>query len=137
MEDFFVLTENDSTKENILEANELITAVLIPPVKNDTKSYYIKQGTRESHDWALADVAVVMEVSGNRCRKAEIALGAAAPVPVKAADAANFLKGKEINESNAASAGEMAMKGATPLTKNAYKVPLFKAIITRAILKTV
>jgi xanthine dehydrogenase YagS FAD-binding subunit len=137
MEDFFVLPENDSSKENVLNENELITAVIIPPVKSNTRSYYIKQGTRESHDWAIADVAFVAEVSGQTCKNAEIVLGAAAPIPVKAKEAAKYISGKELNDSNAASAGEMAMKEATPLAKNAYKVPLFKAIIKRAILKTV
>jgi xanthine dehydrogenase YagS FAD-binding subunit len=137
MEDFFVHPEKDSRTENILKANELISAVIIPATGANTKSYYIKQGARESHDWALADVAVVAEMSGNRCKKAEIALGAAAPVPIKAKAAADSLNGKEINEASAVNAGEIAMKDATPLAHNAYKVPLFKTIIKRAILKTV
>jgi xanthine dehydrogenase YagS FAD-binding subunit len=52
-------------------------------------------------------------------------------------EAADQLKGKDINEENAKTAGELAMKNATPLAKNAYKVPLFKNIIKRAILKTI
>jgi len=137
MEDFFVHPSKDSRTENVLNANEMITAVILPAVNEQIRSYYIKQGARESHDWAMADVAVVMELSGNRCKKAAIVLGAAAPVPIKARDAANSLIGKELNESIAASAGETAMKDATPLAKNGYKVPVFKAIIKRAILKTV
>ncbi len=137
MEDFFVHPEVDSRTENILNADEIITAVMVPPVSPATKSYYIKQGARESHDWAIADVAVVAEVSGNNCKKAEIVLGAAAPVPLKSKEAAAYISGKTINDSNAAEAGEIAMKGATPLAHNAYKVPIFKAIIKRAILKTV
>jgi len=137
MEDFFVHPSVDSRTENVLNANEMITAVMVPPVDENTKSYYIKQGARESHDWAMADVAVVAEISGNRCKKAEIALGAAAPVPIKAKDAADSLSGAVINESSASKAGEIAMKDATPLAKNGYKVPMFKTIIKRAILKTV
>lgn len=137
IEDFFVHPEVDSRTENILNADELITAVIVPPVNENTKSYYIKQGARESHDWAIADVAVVTEISGDKIRKAEIALGAAAPVPLKSKEAAEFLIGKTANESNATRAGEITMKGATPLAHNAYKVPIFKAIVKRAILKTV
>lgn len=137
MEDFFVHPSQDSRTENVLKANELITAVIVPAVNENTKSYYIKQGARESHDWALADVAVVAEINGTRCKKAEIALGAASPIPIKAKAAADSLNGKEINEASAVNAGEIAMKNATPLANNAYKVPLFKTIIKRAILKTV
>jgi xanthine dehydrogenase YagS FAD-binding subunit len=137
MEEFFVHPETDSRTENILASNELITAVTIPAVNENIRSFYIKQGARESHDWAIADVAVVMEMSGGLCENAEIVLGAAAPVPVKADDAAKKLKGKSINESVAASAGKASVKGATPLTNNAYKVPIFRSIVKRAILKAV
>lgn len=135
MEKFFVRPEEDIRKETILEPKELITAVIIPPVTADTRSYYIKQGIKESHDWPLADTAVVMELSGITCKNAVIVIGAAAPVPLKLETASQVLTGKIVNEESATVAAEASMKGASPLAKNGYKVPLFKAIIKRAILK--
>lgn len=137
MDDFFVLPGDDSRKETILATNELITAVIIPPPGKKTVSYYIKQGARESHDWPLADVAVVMDVSGTTCKDAVVVLGAAAPVPIKSKAAAEAMIGQTISESTASSAGEASMKNATPLAKNAYKVPIFKSIVKRAIMATV
>jgi xanthine dehydrogenase YagS FAD-binding subunit len=134
MDEFFVLPGDDSSRETVLEASDLITAVLLPPVNNNTKSYYIKQGYKESHDWAVADVAVVMEMNGKTCKNATVVLGAAAPVPLKSKTAADALKGKTISEEVAAAAGEASMQGATPLAKNEYKVPLFKAIVKRAVM---
>lgn len=136
MQDFFVSPGDDSSKECILESNELITAVIVPPVSSKTKSFYIKQGARESYDWAIADVAVVLQMSGRNCKNAVVALGAAAPVPIVSDAASAALKGKEITEQSAEESAEASMKGATPLSKNAYKVPLFKAIVKRAILQT-
>jgi xanthine dehydrogenase YagS FAD-binding subunit len=132
--EFFITPGDDSSRENILESNELITAVILPPVTNQTRSYYIKQGARESHDWALADVAVVAEMSGNTCKSAFIALGAAAPIPILSKSAANVLINKSVNESTAKAAAEASMNRATPLSENAYKVPMFKAIVKRAVL---
>lgn len=137
IDQFFVDPDTDSRQENILKAGELITAVKLPPAGPNVKSYYLKQGARESHDWAIADVAIVAEMSGKRCKKAEIVLGAAAPVPLKAAEAARSLEGKIFDEATAKAAGELSMKGATPLSGNAYKVPVFNTIVKRAILKTV
>lgn len=137
MEKFFIHPETDSRTENALTSNELITGIIIPPVNGNTKSYYIKQGARESHDWAIADVAIVTEMSGGKCQNAEVVLGAAAPVPIKVQAAAKLLKGKVLDEAAAKSAGEAAMKDATPLAGNAYKVPIFKTIVKRAILKSV
>jgi xanthine dehydrogenase YagS FAD-binding subunit len=137
LDEFFVHPETDSRTENVLKSDEMITALIIPPVKNNVKSSYIKHGARESHDWAIADVAVVMELSGNKCKHAEIALGAAAPIPFTSKEAGSVLKGAVINEKIAESAAEASMKGATPLSGNGYKVPVFKAIIKRAILQNV
>jgi len=137
LNEFFVPPWVDISRENILEANELITAVIIPPANKNTKSNYLKQGARASYDWALADVAVVLETSGSTCKNASVVLGAAAPVPVSSKPAADALIGKRINESSARSAAEASMKDATPLAQNAYKVPLFKTIVRRAILETV
>ena len=79
---FFLSPAEDIANENILKPNELITAVLLDAPKAKTKSYYIKQVARESYDWSLADVAVVAEVSGKKCEKIAITLGAASPVPM-------------------------------------------------------
>ncbi len=135
--DFFVHPETDEKRENILKANELITEVVIPPVTTGTKSHYIKYVARESHDWALADVAVTLEMTGGKCRRAEIVIGAAAPVPLRLDEPAKALEGHSINEKLAKKAGDIAMRNATPLAKNAYKIPVFRAIIKRAILKAV
>jgi xanthine dehydrogenase YagS FAD-binding subunit len=134
---FFVLPSVDSTRESILEAGQIITSVIIPSLKEGTKSHYIKMGERESHDWPIADVAVVAEMAGTKCKKANIVLGAAAPVPVLSEAAMKTVKGKEINEDLAAMAGTAAMVNASPLAQNAYKVPIFETIIKRALMSLV
>ena len=135
LDDFFVAPGDDVTRENILKADELITAVILPPTDNKTKSYYIKQGARESYDWALADVAVVANISGSNVKKASVVLGAVAPIPVNSKSGAEALTGKAISEATALAVAEASMESATPLERNAYKVPLCKAIIKRTVLK--
>ncbi len=135
--DFFVLPSVDRTRESILEANEIITAVIIPSAKGETKSHYIKMGERESNDWPIADVAVVAELNEDKCKKANIVLGAAAPVPFLSEPAMKVVKGKIINEESATAAGKAAMADATPLSQNAYKIPIFETIIKRALLALV
>ena len=134
MDEFFVSPSQDNAMETILQAGEMITKVKLPAPNDYTKSFYIKQVARESYDWSLADVAVVMEVSGNTCKKASIVLGAAAPVPYRSVQAQQAIENKAINESNALAAAEAAMSIARPLTKNGYKIPLFVATIRDTIL---
>lgn len=136
MDNFFVTAAKDIAMENILQAKELITEIILPAPKKNTKSAYIKQVARESYDWSLGDVAVVFEVSGNNtCRSASIVLGAAAPVPYRSIEAQQAIEDKIINNENAVVAAKAAMAIARPLAKNGYKVPLFVATIKQAILE--
>ncbi|MGK7393381.1 MAG: FAD binding domain-containing protein [Candidatus Cyclobacteriaceae bacterium M3_2C_046] len=137
LESFFVHPEQYRKNETILKNGDLITGILIPVPEKGTKSYYIKQGARESHDWAIADVAVVAQSSGGKCKSAEIVLGAAAPVPIKSNEAAKEVVGNKINESVAIAAGKASMKEATPLAGNKYKIPIFETIVKRALLNCV
>lgn len=136
MDDFFVSAGKDISMENILQAKEMIIEIILPPPTKKTKSYYVKQVARESYDWSLGDVAVVMEVSNNTCKSASIVLGAAAPTPYRSFQAQEALENKVIDEANAINAAKAAMSVARPLSKNGYKVPLFESIIKQAILKT-
>jgi xanthine dehydrogenase YagS FAD-binding subunit len=135
MDDFFVSAANDIAMETILKPKELITAIILPPTTKNTKSFYVKQVARESYDWSLGDVAVVMETSGDTCRSASIVLGAAAPVPYRSLQAEQAIEKKAINQENALTAAKAAMSVARPLSKNGYKVPLFESIIKQAILE--
>jgi xanthine dehydrogenase YagS FAD-binding subunit len=135
LEQFFVRPEQDVRRENSIQPNELITEVLLPRPAAGTSSWYIKFGERESYDWATADVAVVLEQEGGVCRKASIVLGAAAPVPLRVPAAEAALVGKPLSEETARAAAQAAVVGATPLEQNGYKVPVFAAIVRRAIMK--
>jgi xanthine dehydrogenase YagS FAD-binding subunit len=135
MDDFFVTAGKDIAMENILQAKEIITEIILPAPTKNTKSAYIKQVARESYDWSLGDVAVVFEISGNTCRSASIVLGAAAPVPYRSMEAQQAIENKTINSENALAAAEAAMKIARPLAKNGYKVPLFVSTLKQAILE--
>ena len=136
LEDFFVSPETDVQRENDLRPNEVLTAIILPSSAAGMRMAHMKQGERESFDWPLADVAVVLDLdSAGVCNRAAVALGAASPVPHRAKAAEAALAGRRIDDSAAANAAHIALDGATPLSKNAYKVPLFEALIRRTILK--
>jgi xanthine dehydrogenase YagS FAD-binding subunit len=136
LEDFFVTPDQDIERENDLKPQEILTAILLPPPKEGRRMAHLKQGERDSFDWSLADVAVVLDLgSKGICQHAAIVLGAAAPVPYRAKNAEAALVGKRVEASVAEQAAAAALKDATPLAKNAYKVPLFATLVRRAILK--
>jgi len=135
LEHFFIAPEQDPYRENDLKPHEILTAVCLPALPASMRMSYLKLGDRNSFDWPLADVGVLLDSNPDeRCRSAVIVLGAAGPVPHRASAAEQVLIGRCIDEKGARDAGDAAMQGATPLAKNAYKMPLFKALVSRAIL---
>lgn len=134
LEQFFILPKQNVHRENVLKPNELITEIVIPSASKSLKSSYIKLREKQSYDWPLADVAMAAEMDGSTIKSCRIVLGSAAPVPYRAREAEEFLKGKVLTQEVAAQAGELAVKGATPLAQNGYKVQLFKVITRRTLM---
>jgi xanthine dehydrogenase YagS FAD-binding subunit len=70
---------------------------------------------------------------GRRVVAARVALGGVAPIPWRVEAAERALIGAEIDEAAIARAAEAALADARPLAHNAYKAPLAKALIRRAL----
>jgi len=128
IEQFFVKPDEDVHRENRLGEDELLTAIRVPKPAAGTKSAYMKLGEKESFDWPLAEVAVVLGP------KPAVILGAAAPVPWRAQSAERVLAGNPVNEETARAAAKAALQGASPLANNFYKLPIFEAVVRRTIL---
>jgi xanthine dehydrogenase YagS FAD-binding subunit len=134
VESIFVTPELDVTREHSIAPGEIVTAIRIPGLAAGAASSYTKLGEKESYDWPLAEVACVIERAGGRCTKASVVLGAAAPVPHRARDAEAALVGQPLTEDTARAAAHAALRGARPLSANAYKIPMFEAAVRRTLL---
>jgi xanthine dehydrogenase YagS FAD-binding subunit len=134
IEKFFVPTTVDITKEHVLEEGEIITEVVVPAAARNWKNAFREATERDSQDWALVTAAVTLEMDGSTVKSARVALGSVAAVPYRVPAAEAALVGKKITEATAAKAAEAAFAKANPFTDNAYKVPLGRAILKRAIL---
>ncbi len=138
LEDFFVPPDRDLQRENDLRPREILSAICLPKPSPSLRMVHVRQGEKDSFDWPLADVAVALDLDRDgTCTRAAVILGAAAPVPHRAKAAEAVLTGKLVDEGVAAEASRAALEGATPLSKNAYKLPLFEALVRRAILKAI
>jgi aerobic carbon-monoxide dehydrogenase medium subunit len=72
--------------ETSLEADELLTALLVPPPSPGTRCTYIKFTTRSSEDRPCAGVAALVRYSNSICEEARVVVGAVSPAPVVVAD---------------------------------------------------
>ena len=132
LEAFFRLPETDLQRENDLLPGEIVTAIRIPAHPHTTRSIHLKQGETDSFDWPIAEVAVALDLADGVCRRASVVLGAAAPVPHRAVQAEAALAGRAIDEALLRTAARAALEGAAPLSRNAYKLPIFEALVRRA-----
>jgi xanthine dehydrogenase YagS FAD-binding subunit len=133
LDSIFVRPEQDVTREHSLAPTEIVTAVRVPGLPAGAASAYTKLGEKESYDWPIAEVACVLERGGGRCTRASVVLGAAAPVPWRAVDAETALAGQPLTEGVARAAAKAALRGATPLGQNGYKIPVFEAVVRRTL----
>ena len=131
--EFFVLPKQNAARENVLANDEVLASVQLPAPRPGTRSTYHKIMDREAWTHAVVSAAIVLEMDKDVCRSARIVLGGVAPMPWRVPDAERLLAGARITPELAAQVGEAALAGATPLAKNAYKVPLTKAVVRRTL----
>lgn len=134
LESIFVRPGTDVTREHNLGPGELITEIRLPELPPGAASAYGKLGEKASFDWPVAEVACVIERASGRCTRASVVLGAAAPTPHRSPEAEAALQGQPLGEAAARAAAKAAMRGATPLAQNAYKIPMFETLLRRTIL---
>ncbi|MER8750996.1 xanthine dehydrogenase family protein subunit M [Mesorhizobium sp. M1050] len=122
--------------ETDLAADEVIVAIDVPLEAWSRRSRYLKIRDRESYAFALASAAVALDMDGDTVRQARIALGGVATVPWRARAAEAALQGKVMEEDVAEKAADAAFADAKPREHNAFKVPLGKRTLVRALLET-
>jgi len=130
---FFVTPKAEGESEFALQPNEIVTDVMVPPAQGRSAFYEVKQ--KASLDWPLVTAAAVLRMNGHTVSGARVVLGHVAPVPWPAPEAERALAGKTLSAAVAADAGKAAVSGATPLSRNAYKVTLASVAVKRAVLR--
>ncbi len=136
-EQYFQGPRVDVLRENILGPAEILVEVQIPRPKPNTKGTYVKVKERGVWDFATVSVATAVTYKDGLVEDARIVLGGVSPVPVRVSKAEDVLKGKKLDESAARAAADQALLGTRPMSANAYKVDMAKAIVRRALLASV
>ena len=131
--DFFTSPQADLARENVLEVGEVLAGITLPP-SPARRSTYAKVMDREAWTHAVVSVAAVLAMDGDRVRTARVVLGGVAPIPWSVPGVDDLLRGKRMTAALANEAGRLAVDGAQPLSKNAYKVTLTKNLVRRTLL---
>lgn len=111
LEDFFT-----GPGRTVLGAQEIVTAISVPPPRPGTGKCYIKHGRRKAMELATVGVAVSLVMSAGACTSLRIALGAVSPTPIRARKAEAVLEGKAPDEASIAACGAVAASETSPIS---------------------
>jgi xanthine dehydrogenase YagS FAD-binding subunit len=136
-EEFFIGPNVDITRMTVIEHGEVLTAIRLSSEWSGARAYFEKVADRNVWDFPLVNVAAAMFVSGGagseKIDKIRIAAGAVQCVPRRLTAVEAVVTGQAKNADTATLAGQSAVRGATPLNYNHFKIPLLQNLVTRAI----
>jgi xanthine dehydrogenase YagS FAD-binding subunit len=134
LERFFAGPEQDVRRENVLAADEVLTAVTLPAARPGWQGTYLKARERTAGDFPLVSVAVGYALDAGLIRQARLVLGGVAPVPWHSPAAEAVLEDQRPSPALATRAATAALASAHPLSHNAFKVEIGQALMERAIM---
>jgi len=132
-EDYFVGPDVDITRMTALAPGELLTAIRIPSTWAGARFYFEKVRDRNVWDFPLLNVASATRFAAGKIDQIRIVINAAAARPLRLHAVEAAVVGKPRNEQTAELAGQIAIEGAQALRYNAYKIPLMRNLVKRAI----
>ncbi len=129
LEDFYAWSG-----ETVVKPTEIIVGIEIPNSLGETRQTYEKAADWDG-DFANASVAARLILRNGRVTSARISLGAVAPLPIRAKQTEAALLHGDSSAAALRSAAELTVRGALPLSGNAYKAELLVNLTQRAIEK--
>ncbi len=125
----------DIMKCTVLDHDELIKEIEIPAPQKDNRQGYQKFRIRNAIDFPIVSLAYSFNLVGQTMKDINIVLGAVAPIPLRASAIEAFLEGKSMSDETAVAAGDVAKGTVKPLSKNAFKVQVVKALLRKMLVK--
>ena len=123
-----------------LDQDEILAGIRIAPEIERFKGAYLKLGPRKAMDIGLVNIAVLLDSDSGVCNRIMIALGAVAPIPLRAEKAEAMLNGKELKPDLIQDAAAAAANEAEPITdfraSAEYRRDMVKNLILKGIAQT-
>ena len=85
-------------KLNSLQPNEILTEIRFPVPPEGSGMSFQKLGRRRGYTISVVNAAVYLELDGDFCRKARVALGSVAPTPLRPRSLEEGLKDQKLTE---------------------------------------
>jgi len=122
-------------QSHVVRFNEILTEVVIPTPKPGLRASFEKLRPRGVWDFAMASLAMVLQVRDNTIDDARVVFGGISGKPLRDRAVEDFLKGKTLNADLTNQAVAVALANAAPLKYNATKIDMAKGLLASALTK--
>ena len=126
-------------KKNILQADEILVEIQVPVPAPRTGAHFLKKGRRNAMTLAVSNVAVLFSLAKDErtIDQARVALGAVAPVPLRAKQAEAILQGNAVSAALIDRAASSAADEIAPISDlratAAYRREVSRVLVKRAL----
>jgi carbon-monoxide dehydrogenase medium subunit len=110
LEEFFI-----GPGEGCLGDGELMTEIRLDKPASNLRAIFMKKG-RVKMDLAVASVGVLLEMEGDICKKARLAVGSVAPVPLRLKKVEALFENAVISKEIIQEAQKISMNSISPIT---------------------
>jgi carbon-monoxide dehydrogenase medium subunit len=135
LEEFFL-----GVRKTARRPDELLTAIEIPRPPPAARCFYYKLGKRKADAVSLVSVAMLLQLESGSIRDARIALGAVAPVAMRATQAEELLRGCRPSDSLLSSAASAAAAESRPIDDfragAGYRRDMVEMLVLRGLRRT-
>jgi xanthine dehydrogenase YagS FAD-binding subunit len=122
-------------QSHVVRYNEILTEVVIPPPKPNVRASFEKLRPRGVWDFAMASLAMTLDVQGQNIVDARVVFGGISGKPLRETAVENFLKGKTLGAGLIDQAQAVALANAAPLKYNATKIDMAKGLLASGLTK--
>jgi len=128
-----------SVKKTCLEHDEIVTAIVIPPLAENEYAATINFTVRKAMDLAIVGTGAWLQMDGEVVKDARIALGAVAATPIRAYSAEKALIGRKLTDEVLDEVSIAAMNDSHPISdvraSAEYRKDMVRVFVKRVIKK--
>ena len=127
----------EGVRKTARREDELLTGITFIKPDEDERWFYYKLGKRKADAISIVSIAITVRFAGDKVAKVCIALGAVAPMAIRASEAEKILRGESLNDTTIAAAAAAAAKQSRPIddfrASNAYRRRMVETLVKRGL----
>jgi len=132
LDDFFI-----GVRKTARRADELLTSISFPKPDEHVRGFYYKLGKRKADAISIVSIAITLSLKSRKVEQVRIALGAVAPVAMRAKQAEAELMGAPLSEQAIIAAASTAMLEVSPIddfrASAAYRRQMVGVLVRRGL----